>query len=109
VDFNEYQKLASATALYPGKKEIGGIAYCALGLTGEAGEFANKVKKVIRGDKNLLAVSSQLADELGDVLWYLAELADNLGVPLEVIAKANIEKLSDRKARGVVQGSGDTR
>jgi NTP pyrophosphatase (non-canonical NTP hydrolase) len=109
VDFKEYQEKASSTALYEGFDQIGGLTYCTLGLTGEAGEFANKVKKILRKDKPLTEVRQELAEELGDVTWYLAELASNLGYTLEEIAEMNIRKLASRKERHVVQGSGDNR
>lgn len=111
MDFNEYQKCAAATALYPDKGGLGGLSYCALGLTGEAGEFANKVKKLIRGDVSvpLAERDAKLVDELGDVLWYIAECAANLGVDLEVVAQRNLEKLAARKTAGTVRGEGDDR
>jgi len=83
------------------------VFYPTLGLSGEAGEVANKVKKVMRGDSG--ADFSCVPDELGDVLWYLAAIATDLGVTLEEIANKNIEKLYDRRARGVIKGSGDNR
>lgn len=81
--------------------------YPTLGLSGESGEIANKVKKVMRGDPG--ADFSGVPDELGDVLWYLAAIASDLGVSLEDVARENIEKLFDRRARGVIKGSGDNR
>ncbi|OBJ24632.1 nucleoside triphosphate pyrophosphohydrolase family protein [Mycobacterium sp. 1245801.1] len=109
-----YQRQAESTAVYPGRGDIGnytGVAYCALGLAGEAGEIANKVKKIARD--HLGAVSddhrAQLADELGDVLWYVAQLATQIGMDLDAIAAGNLAKLADRKERGVLQGSGDNR
>ena len=109
MDFNEYQEKASSTALYPGEKTILGVSYCALGLAGEAGEYANKVKKVIRGDASLSEATELLVEELGDVLWYLSESAKNLGYSLEDIAALNIGKLAGRRERGTVRGSGDVR
>jgi NTP pyrophosphatase (non-canonical NTP hydrolase) len=77
-----------------------------LGLVGEAGEFANKVKKITRdGDYNHFA----LMRELGDILWYIAMAADELGISLETIAWDNIEKLTERKIRGTLHGEGDNR
>ena len=103
-----YQKEATKTAIYPEESKL---IYPALGLCGEAGEVAEKVKKVFRDDKGKLSEvkRQQIAKELGDVLWYLSALADNLDMKLSTIAKKNIEKLKDRKKRGVIKGSGDNR
>lgn len=88
------------------------LSYAALGLAGEAGEVANKVKKHLRGDKGKTAwvdIQDELADELGDVFWYLFELCHVLSLdPAEVMA-LNIDKLQDRQQRGVIKGSGDDR
>ena len=104
MNFNEYQKLALETVSYP---EPQAVFYPVLGLSGECGEIANKVKKVMRGDPG--ADFSGVSDELGDVLWYLAAIATDLGTTLEEIANKNIEKLFDRRTRGVIKGSGDNR
>jgi|SRR6185437_7455178 len=111
MELNQYQKRAAATALYPGKGSLAGLTYCALGLAGEAGEFANKVKKMIRGDVSVpLAERHELLiAELGDIQWYLAEAAENLGVDLNTVAQKNLEKLAARKAAGTVRGDGDNR
>jgi NTP pyrophosphatase (non-canonical NTP hydrolase) len=109
MDFNEFQKRTSDTSVYEEKYERGGLAYTALGLAGEAGEVANKVKKILRGDRNMEDSTVDIADELGDVLWYAAQVAENLGVSLDTIAQRNIQKLLDRKERGVVKGFGDNR
>lgn len=110
MDFREYQEGAARTALYKDKYGIGGISYCSLGLCGESGEIANKIKKVIRGDKRLDNDAIRaIADEIGDVLWYCAELAENLGWNLDEIARLNLDKLASRQQRGQVQGSGDNR
>lgn len=103
MDFNHYQNKTEETAVYP-KDEA--IHYLALGLTGEAGEVAEKIKKSIRDDKDL---DDGMKDELGDVLWYLARLADELGFELDEIADNNLDKLFDRKERGKIHGSGDNR
>lgn len=105
---NEYQTRCHYTAVYP--QEIA-LAYVALGLAGEAGEIANKVKKLYRdgdGCANELR-RDQLADELGDVLWYVAEFAAQLGMPLAEIADRNLRKLQDRALRNAIQGEGDRR
>ncbi len=82
-----------------------------LGLVGEAGEIANKVKKIIRDNGGVVTPeqASQIAAEVGDVLWYVAALSRELGVDLGEVAQANIQKLTDRQARGVIGGSGDNR
>jgi NTP pyrophosphatase (non-canonical NTP hydrolase) len=109
VRFSEYQRLSRETAIYP---DLGNnIAYPALGLCGEAGETAEKVKKAMRDDGGTLTEERRAAigAELGDVLWYAAQLATEAGLELEEIAVANLEKLASRQRRSVLQGSGDTR
>ena len=106
MNFNEYQKLARSTAIYPKESKV---IYPALGLCGEAGEVADKIKKTIRGDSSLVDVTGRLADELGDVLWYLAILADDLGLPLEDIAHWNVDKLQRRMKGNKIKGDGDNR
>lgn len=103
MEFIEYQRKARETAVYPVEM---GLPYTALGLAGEAGEVANKVKKMIRDNATL---GIQVADEIGDVLWYCAMLADELGISLEEIAWRNLDKLRLRKERGTIQGNGDER
>jgi len=109
----EYQLKAAKTAVYPGREEpinLQGLTYVTLGLVGEAGEIANKVKKFHRGDKVLSDHARQeLAKELGDVLWYVAMTADELGYDLEEVAGMNIDKLHSRKERGQIKGDGDNR
>lgn len=103
LDFNAYQAQALKTAIYP---EANRILYPALGLTNEAGEVAGKVKKIIRdGNVSHWAV----AKEIGDVLWYAAVLAHDLGFTLEEIAQDNLDKLASRASRGTLKGSGDNR
>ena len=106
MEFNEYQKLARSTAVYPEEYKV---VYPALGLCGEAGEVADKIKKTIRGDSSLDEVTGNIADELGDVLWYLAILADDLGVELEDVAKWNVDKLQRRMKSNKIKGDGDNR
>tara|TARA_R110001606_G_scaffold80417_3_gene185569 strand:- start:6318 stop:6638 length:321 start_codon:yes stop_codon:yes gene_type:complete len=106
MNFSEYQKRANATAIYA---EAYKIMYPTLGLAGEAGEVADKVKKIIRDGLSLVEEKEGIAKELGDVLWYLAAVARDIGYSLEVIAEMNIEKLESRKERGALQGSGDNR
>lgn len=106
MNFSEYQKRANATAIYDSKFSI---LYPTLGLAGEAGEVAEKVKKIIRDNKSIIDEKENVAKELGDVLWYVAAVARDIGYSLEVIAEMNIEKLESRKERGVLQGNGDNR
>jgi NTP pyrophosphatase (non-canonical NTP hydrolase) len=109
MSFNTYQESTKETATYAGGQEA--LYYLGLGLTGEAGEVANKIKKVMRDFDGRLnkATVEAIADELGDVLWYCSRLADELGYKLEDIATLNIQKTYSRKQRGVIQGSGDNR
>ena len=108
MDFTKYQQTAVETAIYPDTHRI---LYPALGMAGEAGEVANKVKKIIRdGTENLPEDwKDQLASEIGDVLWYCAALSNDIGIPLSLIAAQNRDKLLARKQKGTLQGSGDTR
>ena len=106
MNFNEYQKIARSTAVYPKESKV---IYPALGLCGEAGEVADKIKKTIRGDSSLDEVTGSIAGELGDVLWYLAILADDLGVELEDVAQWNVDKLNRRWRKGNIKGDGDNR
>jgi NTP pyrophosphatase (non-canonical NTP hydrolase) len=103
---NQYQQDAAVTAVFDHDQAL---AYLALGLVGEAGEVANKVKKVLRGDYDQDALREILAGELGDVLWYLAILAKELELDLAEIGEQNIAKLADRLARGKIKGNGDNR
>jgi NTP pyrophosphatase (non-canonical NTP hydrolase) len=109
MDFSEYQSLSRRTATYPRAGED--MTYPALGLCGEAGEVAEKVKKTIRDDGGVLSDERReaLARELGDVLWYLSQLATEADLDLETIAEDNLEKLLSRQERGVLRGSGDDR
>jgi NTP pyrophosphatase (non-canonical NTP hydrolase) len=90
MDFDAYQKFTKTTAVYPPSV---GVAYCALGLAGEAGEVANNVKKEIRDGADKKAA---VIDELGDVLWYVARLADEYDVDLSAVALLNVQKLRAR-------------
>jgi NTP pyrophosphatase (non-canonical NTP hydrolase) len=106
---SDYQELSRRTAAYPGAGE--NIVYPTLGLAGEAGEVAEKVKKLLRDDGGILSEERRdaLAGELGDVLWYVAQVATEAGLDLEEIAQGNLDKLLSRKQRGVLSGSGDRR
>ena len=108
MTFNEYQELAKSTDIYP--SEVALVCH-ALGLTNEAGEVAGKLKKIYRDEFGIIldVKREEIAYELGDVLWYIATLADDLGYTLESISAMNIMKLSDRKERDQIKGSGDHR
>jgi NTP pyrophosphatase (non-canonical NTP hydrolase) len=118
LTFNEYQALARTTAIYP-RQEVAAnqpipannLVYVTLGLAGETGEVAEKIKKVIRDAKGLVTEEKreELKKELGDVLWYLANFATELGFDLGAVAQANYEKLKSRQERNVISGSGDNR
>lgn len=109
MDFNQYQKLAKRTASYPVVKE--GFVYPMLGLAGEAGEVSNKVKKIFRDDGGVIKEErkEEIKKELGDLLWYIAQLATELDIPLDNIASSNIEKLSLRLSKDTIKGDGDNR
>lgn len=109
MNFEEYQKLSRKTAIYPDKDN--NFVYVTLGLVGEAGEIAEKIKKIFRDNNGILDEERKqvLKKELGDVLWYLAQLSTELGLSLDDIACFNIEKLSSRKERGTLHGDGDNR
>jgi NTP pyrophosphatase (non-canonical NTP hydrolase) len=103
MNLNDYQVATRETAIYPSDQAL---IYLGLGLSSEAGEVSGKVKKMIRdGGINVM----DTIDEIGDVFWYLARLCDELKVPAEDVLAKNIQKLNDRKARGVIGGSGDKR
>ena len=107
-DLDMYQQVAKTTAIYPREQAI---IYPTLGLTGEAGEVANKVKKIIRdgSDKNDDSLVSEIKSEIGDCLWYIAVLANDFDIKLSDIASTNLEKLANRKKNNTIHGSGDTR
>lgn len=106
LTLNEYSLLAKGTAVFP---EAHGEQYLTLGLTSEVGELTGKIAKYYRKDQEGDFPLSAVLDELGDVLWFVALLADFYGSDLATVAKTNINKLADRKARGVLKGSGDNR
>ena len=105
VDYllNEYQEMAASTAIYKHEHQV---IYPALGLAAEAGEVANKVKKIMRDGK---FDRDAIADEIGDCMWYIAALCRDLSVDLSDVAKNNLAKLKDRQKRGTLKGSGDKR
>jgi NTP pyrophosphatase (non-canonical NTP hydrolase) len=105
----DYQERSRETAVYP---DAGAnLLYPTLGLCGEAGEVAEKIKKMVRDDDGLLTAERRdsLSQELGDVLWYLAQLATEADLDLDAVAEQNLAKLSSRRHRSVLQGSGDDR
>ena len=117
MNFKDYQKIIKETAIYPAEV---GMAYCAMGLTGEAGEVADKIKKLYR-DEGLAGLTSwgqgvvveehkeSIAKELGDVLWYIAAMANEIDMSLEEIAQMNYNKLIKRRETNTLHGSGDDR
>lgn len=109
MDFKEYQKKSRKTAIYPNKGK--NYIYPTLGLAGEAGEVAEKIKKVIRDKSGIIdkETKEEIKKELGDVLWYVSQIASELKIPLNDIAEKNIEKLFSRLKRGKIKGSGDNR
>ena len=108
MKLNDYQKMALETAIYPNEYKV---IYPALGMAGEAGEVADKVKKIIRDNNSKISNEKalELAQEVGDVLRYCATMANDLGFDLETIAKMNYQKLHSRQQRGVISGNGDNR
>lgn len=110
TSFDDYQKKALTTAKFS-EDEFKDIMHWVLGVTGEAGEIAEKFKKIIRdkGGDISEADRAELSKEIGDVLWYLAVLAHQLGLSFEDVASDNLAKLKSRKQRGVIGGSGDNR
>lgn len=102
--FDDYSEMTRRTAVYPIGREL---EYLTMGLAGEAGEVANKVKKIIRGDFNTPDI--EIAKELGDILWYIDRLCSYFGTDLRTVMQQNMDKLEDRLRRGVIKGSGDNR
>lgn len=114
MTINEYMVRAHETAVYPEDDQMKAIAYLILGLTGEAGETANTFKKYLRGDMShengkidpvkLDEMFHKILDEIGDVLWYVAELCTTIGIPIEEVARANLAKLKRRNEEGTIKG-----
>ena len=109
MDFNEYQDKCSQTAVYPNR--LNNYIYPTLGLNGEAGEVAEKIKKIIRDKNGIINDDSreEIKKEIGDVLWYVAALCDELKLSMEDVAISNIKKLTNRLKRNKVKGEGDNR
>lgn len=109
ISMQEFQNLA---CIYrPEMKDIPILTYLTMSLNGEAGEVAEKVKRVYRGDEDAqkFEYRDEIIKELGDVLWNVANIADVLGVSLGLVARRSLEKMESRKNRGKLKGSGDNR
>lgn len=111
MTLNEYQKIAVSTAIYREQGTLLGKMYCALKMNGEAGEVAEKVAKALRDNNGHFTLDRKdaIAQEMGDVLWYIAALAREFDFSLEHIAMLNIEKLKKRKENNTLHGDGDNR
>jgi NTP pyrophosphatase (non-canonical NTP hydrolase) len=120
MTFNEYQESARSLAIYPGQGDWPGLIYTILGLSGETGECCEKLKKIYRDTNKPLSPRKhsmppgdfrreELLKELGDVLWYVANVASELDTTLEEIANTNLDKLNSRKDRNKLHGDGDNR
>jgi NTP pyrophosphatase (non-canonical NTP hydrolase) len=109
LTFGEYQEAASQTAQYPNRGS--NFIYPALGLCGESGEVAEKFKKAIRNDNGIITPETRegVKKELGDVMWYISAICDEMGFELADVATQNIQKLRDRQNRGVIKSTGDNR
>lgn len=109
MELNEYQEKTEVTAIYPNAGN--NVYYPTLGLVGEAGEIANKVKKIMRDGDGVITddVRKTLSKEIGDVMWYIGRLCSELDIYLDDVCSANLDKLLDRKNRNALKGSGDNR
>jgi len=109
MDFKEYQKEARKTAIYKNQGE--NYVYPSFGLAGETGEVMEKIKKLIRDKDGIIdeQFKIEITKELGDILWYLAQLSTEFGISFQDVAEKNIEKLISRKDRGMLHGDGDNR
>ncbi|MCH4147083.1 MAG: nucleoside triphosphate pyrophosphohydrolase family protein [Prevotella sp.] len=108
MTFNDYQDAAYKTALYPQNLKI---LYPLIGLAGETGEVAEKIKKVLRDNNGVFSEDKkmEIAKELGDVLWYLSAIAKDMDYSLDDIANMNLQKIQARKENGRIHGNGDNR
>lgn len=109
--FKEYEDVVERTAMYPGRHGTAVAPYPVLGLTGEAGEVAEKFKKILRDKDGVVSNedAQEIIKELGDVLWYISAIASDLNYDLQAVAETNANKLLSRLERNVIQGSGDNR
>jgi NTP pyrophosphatase (non-canonical NTP hydrolase) len=106
LTFDSYQEQTNYTVVYDPDVAV---LYPLIGLANEAGEVLGKYKKFLRGDKDIDDTWEGIASELGDVLWYIARVADDMGYSMSDIAQRNLHKLEDRKERAALKGDGDTR
>ena len=113
MDFNEYQKKAAKYDFFDATGDLGEVGFIekVLGLVGEAGETADKIKKILRDKDGVVSPEDRglVVKELGDVLWYIASIARYLDVPLSEVASGNIDKLESRWQRNKLHGEGDER
>ena len=113
MEFNQYQEQAKNYDLFKPTGNYNTVSFIekVLGLSGEAGETADKIKKILRDKEGKISAEDrkEVVKELGDVLWYLAAIATYLDVDLEEVARGNIEKLESRKQRNLLHGEGDNR
>lgn len=111
IDFDMYMVKARETAIYPGRGKLPGLLYATIGFGGEAGETLNKVKKILRDDNGTITEEKKqaIAQELGDSLWYIAMICDELGLRMAQVANDNVTKLANRKFLGTISGEGDKR
>jgi NTP pyrophosphatase (non-canonical NTP hydrolase) len=111
MTFNEYQQVANKTALHKEQYAADYFIYLTLAVNGEAGELAEKVKKIWREKNKQVSPEDreEIKKEMGDVLWYLGQLSETLGFTLEDVAQTNLQKVSSRLERGALYGSGDNR
>lgn len=109
--FSEYESAALSTAVYPNQGTVDGLSYTIHGLTGEAGEVANKFKKILRDHNGELtpALIEGLVKEVGGVMWYVAAICRELGFSMQYVGQVNLDELAGRRARGTIRGSGDNR
>ena len=111
MDFDEYEKLAARTAIFNDSQKLYRLFDLGLGIAGESGELAEKLKKAIRDDNGEINGERRdaIIKELGDVLWYCSQLSRALNVPFSEVAQRNIDKLADRMNRLAINGDGDNR
>jgi len=109
MTFNEYQAITKKDAIFP--DEDNHFIYATLGLIGEAGEVAEKIKKIWRDKEKEVSERDreEIKKELGDVLWYMSQLASEIGLDFDDVASANLAKLASRLQRNVIHGAGDNR
>ena len=113
MEFDTYQKKAAKYDFFEATQDLGEVGFIekVLGLTGEAGEAADKIKKILRDKNGVVSPDDRelVVKELGDVLWYVASIARYLDVPLSEVASGNIDKLESRWQRNKLHGEGDER